>query len=247
MTGKLKQAEKTIRVSGAVAIVGAMACLYLLTPVGKALHSPYHRQQLINLIVSRVHSTGMFNPLVFISVYSVLITLAFPGFLLSTAGCLLYAKPACMVLNLVGSTLGAALSFLLARYLVGDLLLKPFAGKTKALDRLMKHNGFLVIFYLRLLRFPFVLLNYLAGLVSVHLADFMAGTFLGLAPHIIILSFFLGTIKENLEKFHGWKSLANPAVLISGLLLLLSGALPVIILKLRNKSNKGSGGPSFKI
>ena len=92
--------------------------------------------------------------------------------------------------NFVGSLAGAGLAFAVARSL-GQEFVTHIAGKER-LDRiegLLRRHGFWAIVRSRFI-LPFVLVNYGSALVGVRFATFAGATFVGLAPSILIYTYF---------------------------------------------------------
>jgi uncharacterized membrane protein YdjX (TVP38/TMEM64 family) len=90
---------------------------------------------------------------------------------------------------LAGAVAGAFLSFIVSRFIGGDILSK--LGKSGAqLSRALENAGFSTLLVLRLIPFfPFPVFNYGAGVSGVKLRDFMLSTSLGLVPAIVVITF----------------------------------------------------------
>jgi uncharacterized membrane protein YdjX (TVP38/TMEM64 family) len=89
-------------------------------------------------------------------------------------------------LSLAASTTGAVAAAALARLLAADYFhrrVEAKIAKLRQLDRLLGHNGFLVVMTSRLIHFlPFGLSNYAFGLLEISYADIFVGTLLGAIP-----------------------------------------------------------------
>ena len=83
------------------------------------------------------------------------------------------------------STAAATISFLIARYVARDRVLE-IAKKNKkfaAIDKALGKESFKVVLFLRLSPLlPFALSNYLYGLTSVNLGEYVLGSWIGMAP-----------------------------------------------------------------
>ncbi len=138
-----------------------------------------------------VLSFGALGPVAHILLYAAAVTAFVPATVMTIAGAVAFGKVAGAAYNLVGATLGATLSFLVGRYLGRDLAARLVRGRLQNLDAAAERNGFAVIFYLRLAYFPFVPLNYGAGLTRIRFRDFFWGTALGIIPGTFIFTYFL--------------------------------------------------------
>lgn len=99
----------------------------------------------------------------------------------------------------VGASLGACMSFLLARYLLRDQVAKLTHKYAifQALDSALEANGFRIFLLLRLSPIvPFNILNYIAGVTAISFRDYMLALF-GLLPGTI-LYVFLGASAGSL-------------------------------------------------
>lgn len=88
------------------------------------------------------------------------------------------------ILALTGATLGATLSFQLARYFFRDTL-KVRLGyeKWKYFEEITKKHGWKAVAFVRLFPlFPFPVVNYLFGLTSIDLKIYVISTFVFMAP-----------------------------------------------------------------
>src|SRR3972149_3816639 len=132
--------------------------------------------------------------------------------------------------------MGATLSFVLGRYLLRDFAKGLLSGKLGVLDRKPEKHGFSIFFYLRILWFPFIVLNYGAGATRIRFGDYFWGTFLGTMPSIVIASYFFGSLKDIIASYNRPADLLQFNILFPAGLLGLSFFLPGIVRRIR-------GGP----
>jgi uncharacterized membrane protein YdjX (TVP38/TMEM64 family) len=88
----------------------------------------------------------------------------------------------------VASTIGAALAFLVGRYLVRDSVRTWVADNPKfaAVDAAVARRGWWIVFLLRLSPvFPFNLLNYALGLTGVSFTRYVLASWVGMLPGTI--------------------------------------------------------------
>jgi uncharacterized membrane protein YdjX (TVP38/TMEM64 family) len=121
--------------------------------------------------------------------------------------------------SLIGATLAAVASFLMARTLLAEYVHTRFEAKhtkLRALDEKMGHNGLLIVMASRLMHFlPFGVSNYLFGISRITLMDVILGTFLGNAPAIA----FYVAVGAGMRPLRNWRfmvclTIANIVLLV---------------------------------
>lgn len=178
-----------------------------------------------------VEGFGPWGPLIHILVYAAGTTAFLPGTLLTGVGAVAFGKFAGTLYNLVGATLGAGLAFLVGRYLGRDLAARLIRGRLQVLDEGAERNGFALIFYLRIVFFPFTPLNFGAGLTRIRFWDFMLGTFLGILPGTFILTYFI----DELTNLRSATDLLDVKFLIPLSLFVASLFLPRLVRRLKGE------------
>jgi uncharacterized membrane protein YdjX (TVP38/TMEM64 family) len=124
-----------------------------------------------------VASLGVWGPVVFILGYAVAAIAFVPGSLLTLAAGIIFGLVKGTVFTLIGATLGASGSFLIARYLARGRIERKIAGNAKfaAIDQAVGREGFKIVALLRLSPvFPFNLLNYGLGLTKIPFLQYLA-------------------------------------------------------------------------
>ncbi len=182
-----------------------------------------------------VHSFGALGPVVHILLYAATTTCFVPATVMTAAGAFAFGKVAGAAFNIVGASLGAALSFLVGRHLGRDLAARLVRGRLRELDAAAGRNGFAVIFYLRLAYFPFVPLNYGAGLTRIRFSDFMWGTVLGILPGTFIYTYFI----DEVTNLSGLGDLLTIRFLVPLALFLASFLIPKAVRKIAARWNPG--------
>jgi uncharacterized membrane protein YdjX (TVP38/TMEM64 family) len=151
-----------------------------------------------------VDGLGSWGPVVFIAGYA-LATVAFvPGSLLTLAAGALFGLARGTVLVLVAATLGASLSFLVARYLARGLVERRLAGNERfaAIDRAIGLEGRRIVFLLRLSPLvPFNLLHYALGLTRVRFADYLVAS-AGMVPGTLLYVYY-GKVAGDVARLAG--------------------------------------------
>ena len=217
-----------------LAFAGTVAYLLFLTPEGNRFLTHEGRRELVGRIDLLVGAAGLFGPALFVLIYA-LGVLALPATPFTAAGAFIFGKYAGAACSILGATLGASASFFLGRYLLRDFARGFLVGKLGELDRKAEKHAFSIIFYLRILWFPFIVLNYASGATRVRFLDFLWGTFFGLIPAMIIVSLFFGNLKEIVATYRGPADLLQFNILFPAVLLILSFFLPGVVRRIRGE------------
>jgi uncharacterized membrane protein YdjX (TVP38/TMEM64 family) len=128
---------------------------------------------------SWVQSLGPWGPAVFILGYVVATVFLAPGWILTMGSGILFGLAGGTLYTLIGATLGASASFLIARYVARGPVERRIAGNPRfaAIDRAVGREGFKIVALLRLSPvFPFNLLNYALGLTRVRFLHYVAAS-----------------------------------------------------------------------
>ncbi|MDQ0876164.1 putative membrane protein YdjX (TVP38/TMEM64 family) [Paenibacillus sp. V4I3] len=129
-------------------------------------------------------------PVLFIFIYAVRPLILFPASVLSLTGGLAFGPVWGTVYTIIGATIGAVLSFWLARFLGNKLVSTRSKEKWGKLEKQLQQKGFIYILLLRLIPiFPFDLISYGAGVAKVNFSSFLFGTLLGIIPGTFAYSF----------------------------------------------------------
>lgn len=217
-----------------LAFAGAVAYFLLFTPEGNRFLTHEGRRELVGKIDLLVHDAGPYGSALFVLLYT-LGVLALPATPFNAAGAFIFGKFVGTACNIAGATLGATLSFVLGRYLLRDFAAGLLFGKLRLLDRKAEKHGFSIIFYLRILWFPFIVLNYASGATRIRFADYFWGTFLGITPSIVIASYFFGSLKDIIASYEGPADLVQFDILFPAALLGFSFFLPRIVRRIRGE------------
>ncbi|HEU4616516.1 MAG TPA: TVP38/TMEM64 family protein [Gammaproteobacteria bacterium] len=140
--------------------------------------------------------------LAFILTYALAAVLAVPGSILTLGAGFVFGLEAGAVLVSIGSIVGAAGAFLVARHCVRDWLLAKFSGspRFRALDAASRHHGFLIVLLARLSPIlPFNLMNYGLGVTNVSFRDFVVASWIGMLP-ITCLYVYVGSAAKSMTE-----------------------------------------------
>lgn len=144
----------------------------------------YYRDQFdVSLVESWISQAEGWAPLVFILIYIIAAVLFLPGSVFTLAGGVIFGPVLGVLFNLVGATLGAAIAFLIARYLASDWVSARAGGKLKALIAGVESEGWRFVAFTRLVPlFPFNLLNYAFGLTKIRFGEYVIASFIFMIP-----------------------------------------------------------------
>ncbi|KMJ56869.1 SNARE associated Golgi family protein [Bacillus sp. LL01] len=133
---------------------------------------------------------GAWAPFIYVILYTVRPLVLFPASVLSLGAGLAFGAFWGTVYTIIGATLGAALSFFVARKLGKNLANRSWKGKAAGIQKNMEKQGFLYILILRLLPIlNFDLISYAAGVSKVRFSHFILGTLLGIIPGTFAYNF----------------------------------------------------------
>lgn len=126
---------------------------------------------------------GFIAPLIFMLIYAIATVLFLPGSVLTLTGGALFGPVLGTFVNLTGATLGAGVSFLVARYLASDQVETKAGGRLKRLKQGVEHEGWRFVAFTRLVPlFPFNLLNYALGLTRIRFAHYLLASYICMLP-----------------------------------------------------------------
>lgn len=126
---------------------------------------------------------SVWAPLIFMAVYALLTVLMVPGAALTLVGGAVFGLAFGTLWNLLGATAGAALAFLIARYLAAEPVRRRVGGRLLKLIEGVEREGWRFVVFTRLVPlFPFVLLNYGLGLTRIPFAHYLLATLIAMLP-----------------------------------------------------------------
>ncbi len=151
----------------------------------------YYRDSLdVNLIAQWLEQAGWWAPVIFILIYVVATVFFLPGSVFTLAGGVIFGPVLGVLCNLTGATIGAAFSFLIARYLAADAVSKRSAGRLKQLISGVEAEGWRFVAFVRLVPlFPFNLLNYALGLTRIRFREYVFATAVFMIPGAIAYTY----------------------------------------------------------
>ncbi len=130
-----------------------------------------------------VAGAGAAGPLLFMALYALATVLFLPGSVITLAGGALFGPFWGTLWNLTGATLGAALAFLIARYLGADWVARRAGPRLTRLNEGVAAEGWRFVAFVRLVPlFPFNLLNYALGLTRIPFGAYVLASWLFMLP-----------------------------------------------------------------
>lgn len=204
-----------------VAALAVLALAWRFTP----LHGLVSPQAVVSWLKSL--ETGPLTPLVVTGVYVAASLVLFPVSILIAATALVFPPFSGIFQSLLGCLTASAATYWLGAGL-GRKAIRRLAGRR--LNRISRHLaslGVLAVMFVRLVPVaPFSVINLVAGASRLPFGRFMLGTFLGMAPGIIILSLFTDRLRQAIVQ-PGWRNLS--------LFLVAAGALLLVSLLVRKR------------
>jgi uncharacterized membrane protein YdjX (TVP38/TMEM64 family)/rhodanese-related sulfurtransferase len=179
-----------------------------------------------------VEGAGAAGPIVFMALYALATVLFLPGSVLTLAGGALFGPVWGTLWNLTGATVGAALAFLVARYLGADWVARRAGPRLSRLNDGVTAEGWRFVAFVRLVPlFPFNLLNYALGLTRIPFVAYVLATWLFMLP---------GAFAYTWLGFAGREALAGGEGMVRNILIALAllaavAFLPRFVRKLRAK------------
>ncbi len=177
---------------------------------------------------------GVWAPPFFIGVYAVGVCLFVPGTLLTALGAAIFGAYRGFLYVWIGAMIGASAAFWIGRTLGREFAASLIKDRLKKYDDAIERNGFATVLYLRLIYFPFTIMDFGMGITKVRFWDYFAGTGLGILVGTFIFTFFIGTLKE-VWTGGDWGHLLSFKVFFSVGLFIFSLFIPKIVKKLKKE------------
>jgi uncharacterized membrane protein YdjX (TVP38/TMEM64 family) len=166
-----------------VALIATVAAL-------GALAQWFDAAQHLVALRTRLENLGAWGPIVFALVYIVGVVAALPGSALTAATGALFGSVVGVAIASTAATIGASLSFLIARYFARDATFRWLCGEKRfrQLNGLTARYGAVAVLLTRLSPFvPFNLLNYSFGLTQVRFRTYVFWSWVGILPGAIFV------------------------------------------------------------
>lgn len=180
---------QTGRIIAAIVFVAAVAGIYL-SPASEYLTLDHARAVLDDL------RSIWYGPILYVITYALACVFAIPASIFVLSAGIIWGWKLGVVYALIGSMLGAAASFYVARYIGGGLL-QRFGRMGASAEKQLEKAGFRGMLILRLIGIPFPVLNFAAGVARMRFSDFMFGTFIGIIPSQAVIAYSADSIANG--------------------------------------------------
>ncbi len=139
---------------------------------------------------ARVASLGVWAPIGFVLLYGIATVAMVPGSIFDLAGGALFGPYLGSLLNLLGGTLGAALAFLVGRYIARDWAERRAGPRLQAVMNSVDEEGWRFVAFVRLLPIvPYNVMNYLLGLTRIPFHHYLVATVVFMAPSTVVYTY----------------------------------------------------------
>jgi len=156
-------------------------------------------REVLEALVKWTRDLGAVGAVVFGVAYALVTVLMMPGSILTMGAGLLFGVLWGTVTVSIASTTGAAMAFLVGRFVARDWVASKVSGRPKfqAIDRAVGRQGFKIVLLTRLSPiFPFNLLNYAYGLTGVKFWSYVLASWIGMLPGTLMYVYF-GSLARN--------------------------------------------------
>lgn len=180
------------------AIVGGILFVAVLLAV--LIYFDVHEQ--VVALLEWFRDQGVWAPVLFMLVMAVVVVLLLPGALFTVGAGFVFGPVLGTCYVVVGTTLGATLAFLSARYFFGARARQFVVRHTRLrlVSEELTPNGWKIVLLIRLIPFfPSKLANYFFGLTQFRLSGYMVGSFIGFIP-FSLHNVYLGSIVADLSQ-----------------------------------------------
>ncbi|GGK49669.1 VTT domain-containing protein [Salinarimonas ramus] len=185
--------------------------------------------------------TGPFAPLLVVLAFVVGGLLVFPVTVLITVTGMMFAPVPAIALATTGVMLSAAMMYVIGRAVGRGALERRMGRRTRAVSKALADSGVIAVAALRMLPVaPFSVVNLVVGASRIGLFDYLAGTLIGMAPGLVMLTLLGTRLAEVLASPDPW------ALALLGLAfvawLALSVGLQVLVYRIKRKRRAAKGG-----
>ncbi len=194
--GKIHQGFKRLLRSPATVFGGGILAVAIILAL--LVYLDVHEQ--ILQLLQWFESLGSWAPLLFILLMALVVVLLLPGALLTTGAGFVFGIVEGSIVVILGTTLGAGVTFLAARYLFRQSS-QRFVKKHERLRLLVEelgHAGWKIVLLARLIPFfPSKAANYFFGLTSLSFRGYLLGSLIGFIP-FSIHNVYLGSLAADI-------------------------------------------------
>jgi len=182
------------------------SCVLVAALIGILVYFDLHEQ--VVRFLEWVDEQGAWAAFIFMGVMVVVVVLLLPGIFLTTGAGFIFGIVEGTLYVVIGTTIGASLSFLIARYVMGDKARRYILSHNKlnVMNDAMAEHAFLMVLLTRLIPFfPGKISNYVFGLTRFPFVQYMAGSLIGFIP-FSLHNVYLGSIAGDLASLTSGQS-----------------------------------------
>lgn len=171
-----------------VAVVATAILALRFTPLGS-----YLTEENVRALFARLEA-AWWAPLLLIGLYAALCPLGLPATPLLVGGALVFGTWLGSLYNFVGLLAGALSSYVFAKHMGGEIFEHFGGAKLRKIERALTRHGFWYLVGARFFPVPFPLVNFAMALSGIRLLPFTVSTALGLAPSVILWTYFYSSV-----------------------------------------------------
>jgi uncharacterized membrane protein YdjX (TVP38/TMEM64 family) len=140
----------------------------------------------VEALVDWIDGLGIWAPIGFVALYAVATVALVPGGIFDLAGGALFGPYLGSAVNLLGGTLGAALAFLVARYIARDWAQAKAGPRLQGIMRSVDEEDWRFVAFVRLVPvIPYNITNYLLGVTRIPFPRYVLATLVFMAPSTV--------------------------------------------------------------
>lgn len=174
-----------------------------------------------------------FTPLVIVASYVIAGCLMVPVMLLIAVTGIVFGPVTGALYAVAGTLLSAAVTYFIGRWLGRDTVRSLMGPRVNRLSRHVAKRGILAMMVIRILPVaPYTVVNVVAGASHIRFRDYLIGTFLGMAPGILITVTFVHHLAEAVRN-----PSAGTIAVLAGVALFLVGFAILLQRLLAEKGN----------
>jgi uncharacterized membrane protein YdjX (TVP38/TMEM64 family) len=167
--------RQALKIVGVLLVIATLIVIFHFLPIATWLKN----------FQTYVRGLGAIGYVVYIVVYAACVVAFVPASILTLGAGAIFGFVGGTIVVVIGATIGATLSFFLARTVMRKRIEAMTAknAKFRALDRAIAAEGMKIVFLVRLaVVFPFTYINYAFGLTAIPLWRYVLATFIGIIP-----------------------------------------------------------------
>lgn len=156
----------------------------------------------VAVIVAKLEQFGRaFGPWVAIFGFAAALVVAIPLTFLTLVTLVAYGPGAGFFISISAATLGAAVTFLLGKFLGHEVVRRIGGENVNLVSQRLSKRGILSVIAIRMVPIaPFAIVNMIAGATHLRLRDMLIGTLIGMTPGTLVMMFFVDQIVEALKQ-----------------------------------------------